>query len=65
MFLELAASIPTDFLISKDNAVLALKRHTLEFKILTPGEAAAFLLRTGHASHLRMIWPLRKHLRPG
>lgn len=42
MFLELAASISADFLISKDNAVLALKGHALGFKILTPGEAAAF-----------------------
>ena len=42
MFLELAASIPADFLISKDNAVLALKRHMQGFKIVTPGEAAAF-----------------------
>ena len=41
MFLELAASIPADFLISKDKAVLALKHHALGFKILTPGEAAA------------------------
>ena len=40
MFLELAASIQADFLISKDKAVLALKRHTgLGFKILTPSEA--------------------------
>ena len=42
MFLELAASIPADFLVSKDNAVLALKHRVLEFKILTPGEAAMF-----------------------
>ncbi len=43
MFLELAASVPADFLISKDKAVLAMKRHAaLGFKILTPVEAAAF-----------------------
>ena len=42
MFLELAASIQADFLISKDKAVLALKRFALGFQILGPGEAAAF-----------------------
>ena len=48
MFLELAASVAADFLISKDKAVLALKRHAPGFKIFTPGEAAAFF-----ASHVR------------
>lgn len=42
MFLELAASIQADFLISKDKAVLALKRFPLGFQILEPGEAATF-----------------------
>lgn len=42
MFLELAASIQADFLISKDKAVLAMKRFALGFQILGPGEAAAF-----------------------
>lgn len=42
MFLELAASIPADFLISKDKAVLALKRQVPGFYIRTPTEAAAF-----------------------
>jgi len=45
MFLELAASIQADFLISKDKAVLALKRHTgLGFKILTPSEGASLCI---------------------
>lgn len=42
MFLELAASIRADFLISKDKAVLALRRQALGFKIRTPDEVAAF-----------------------
>lgn len=42
MFLELAGSIPANFLISKDKAVLALKRHAPGFQILTPSEATAF-----------------------
>lgn len=49
MFLELAASIPADFLISKDKAVLALRRQALEFKIRRPDEMAALLtLREEH-----------------
>ena len=52
MFLELAASIPTDFLLSKDKAVLALKRHALGFKILTLGEAAAFFAAEPATPHL-------------
>lgn len=47
MFLELAAAVPADFLISKDKALLALKRKVGAFKILSPAEAAAFF-----ASHL-------------
>lgn len=43
MFLGLAASCRADLLISKDKAVLALKRRAAGFKIVTPGEAAAFL----------------------
>ena len=42
MFLELAAAVPADFLISKDKALLAMKRKVRGFKILSPGEAAAF-----------------------
>lgn len=44
MFLELAASIQADFLISKDKAVLALRRRPFEFKIRTPDEVAAFFV---------------------
>ena len=44
MFLELAASVPAHFLISKDKALLALKRKVDGFKILTPEEAALILL---------------------
>lgn len=44
MFLELAASTQADFLISKDKALLRLKRyHGLGFSILTPAEAGALL----------------------
>mgnify|MGYP002336251233 CR=1 FL=1 len=43
MFLELAASVPAHFLVSKDKAVLALRRSVSGFKILTPEEAAKFL----------------------
>lgn len=43
MFLELAASAAADWLISKDKALLALKRKVSGFRILTPGEAANFL----------------------
>lgn len=43
MFLELAASIQADLLISKDKALLALRRRVSEFMILTPEEAADFL----------------------
>ncbi|MEQ1591293.1 MAG: putative toxin-antitoxin system toxin component, PIN family [Thiobacillaceae bacterium] len=42
MFLQLAASVHADYLVSKDKALLVLKHHHgLEFKILTPTEAAA------------------------
>ena len=40
MFLELAASVPADFLITKDKALLALKRSVRGFRIFTPEEAA-------------------------
>lgn len=43
MFLELAASVPADLLITKDKALLALKRSFSDFKILTPEEAALIL----------------------
>lgn len=43
MFLELAASVAAHFLVSKDKAVLALRRSVSGFKILTPEEAAKFL----------------------
>ena len=43
IFLELAASVKADFLISKDKAVLALKRSVVGFKILTPAEVARIL----------------------
>ena len=43
MFLELAAAVPADLLISKDNALLALRRQVAGFKILTPAEAAMIL----------------------
>jgi putative PIN family toxin of toxin-antitoxin system len=44
MFLELAASTQADLLVSKDKALLALKRHPgLTFKIVTPVEACALL----------------------
>lgn len=44
MFLELAASTQADFLITKDKALLRLKRyHGLGFSILTPAEADALL----------------------
>lgn len=44
MFLELAASVAADFLISKDKALLALKRSISDFKILTPEEAALIFM---------------------
>lgn len=43
MFIELAAAVKADFLISKDKAVLALRRHSVGFTILTPTEAARIL----------------------
>ena len=43
MFLELAASVPAHFLISKDKALLAVKRKVCGFKILTPEEAALII----------------------
>lgn len=44
MFLELAAATRANFLISKDKALLTLKRyHGLGFGILTPAEASALL----------------------
>ena len=43
MFLALAASVSADFLISKDKALLALKRRVSDFRILMPEEAANFL----------------------
>lgn len=43
MFLELAASSQADILISKDKALLALKRRAAGFRILTPNEAVGFL----------------------
>ncbi len=51
MFLELAASTQADLLVSKDKALLALKRHRdLTLKIVTPAEACALLLsRIRHA----------------
>lgn len=42
MFLELAASVQADFLITKDKALLALKRSVGGFKILTPEEATVY-----------------------
>lgn len=42
MFLELAAGVTADMLISKDKAVLALKCSVVGFKILTPAEAVRF-----------------------
>ena len=44
MFLELAASTQAHWLVSKDKALLALKRFAgLGFKIVTPSEASALL----------------------
>lgn len=43
MFLELAASVPADWLITKDKALLALRHRVSGFKILTPVEAAMIL----------------------
>lgn len=44
MFLELAASTQADLLVSKDKALLALKRYPgLTFKIVTPVEACRLL----------------------
>lgn len=40
-FLELAAAIPAEALVSKDRALLGLRRRGLPFAILSPGEAAA------------------------
>lgn len=40
IFLELADAVTADFLISKDKALLALKRSVMGFKIITPAEAA-------------------------
>lgn len=40
IFLELADTVAADFLITKDKALLALKRHVTGFKILTPAEVA-------------------------
>ena len=43
-FLGLAAAVAADFLVSKDKALLKLKRHPdLAFRILAPGEASALL----------------------
>ena len=44
IFLELAAAVTADFLISKDKAVLALRRSVMGFKILTPAEAARMVV---------------------
>ena len=50
MFLELAASTQADLLVSKDKALLELKRHPgLTFKIVTPVEACALLSSVRHA----------------
>ena len=50
MFLELAVSTHADLLVSKDKALLALKRYPgLTFKIVTPVEACALLIYTTHA----------------
>ncbi len=55
MFLELAASTQADLLVSKDKALLALKRHPgLTFKIVTPVEACALLSSARHAEPNRM-----------
>lgn len=44
MFLQLAASIQADILVSKDKALLALKAYAgLGFSILTPTEVGALL----------------------
>lgn len=43
MFLELAASVPADWLITKDKALLALRHRVSDFKILTPVEATMIL----------------------
>lgn len=40
-FLELAAAIPAAALVSKDRALLGMRRHGLPFAILGPDEAAA------------------------
>lgn len=58
MFLELAASVAADFLISKDKALLALKHHALGFTILTPAEAAGFF-----AAHPERITPVASSTR--
>ena len=47
IFLELAASVHADFLITRDKAVLALKRRVSGFKILTPEEAATLVNKKG------------------
>jgi len=50
MFLELAASVQADLLVSKDKALLALKRYPgLTFKIVTPAEACVLMSSVRHA----------------
>lgn len=52
MFLELAASTQADWLVSKDKALLALKRFArLGFKIVTPFEASALLGEVSQVKH--------------
>ena len=49
MFLELAAATQADLLVSKDKALLTLKRHPgLTFSIVTPVEACALLSSVSH-----------------
>lgn len=43
MFLQLAAAVHADFLVSKDKALLALKHRVQDFRILTPSELAGLL----------------------
>ena len=54
-FLELAASIPAEALVSKDRALLDLHRRHLPFAILSPLEAAARWEKSARADQPRHL----------
>lgn len=47
-FMELAAALPAEALVSKDRALLDLRRRRLPFAILSPQEAAAHCEKRQH-----------------